>query len=94
MGHALRPRLILPPAKRERPLVPARRSEHRPGRFPDRATLLRIRAEFDEMAGFAPTSGQAARLFGLSSEDCQRVLEWLEREGFLRADENGRYHRQ
>ena len=51
----------------------------------------RVRDEFVEMRGFSPTVAQAARLFDLSTEECDRVLSSLEREGFLRRTPDGRY---
>ena len=91
MGYALRHPAPVGPGEHELLLAPSRAGERRPGQYPDRATLERIRAEFNEMRGFSPTSGQAARLFGLSNDDCQRVLDWLAREGFLHLGDDGRY---
>ena len=53
--------------------------------------VTRVRSEFFEMRGFSPTVEQAARLFDLSREECSRVLNSLEREGFLRRTADGRY---
>jgi hypothetical protein len=58
-------------------------------RRPD--VVTRIRGEFFEMRGFSPTVEQAARLFDLSMEECRRVLNRLEQEGFLRRTPEGRY---
>jgi hypothetical protein len=58
-------------------------------RRPDVAT--RVRGEFFEMRGFSPTVEQAARLFDLPMEECRRVLNRLEQEGFLRRMPDGRY---
>ena len=58
-------------------------------RRPD--VISRVRGEFFEMRGFSPTVEQAARLFDLSREECGRVLNSLEREGFLRRTPDGRY---
>ena len=58
---------------------------------PDRALVTRVRAEFSEMRGFCPTTAQAARLFGLTLEECARVLGFLSNEGFLRLSADGRY---
>jgi hypothetical protein len=91
MGHTLRRPVPVGPAEPEFLFTAPRTVERRTGKSPDRATLERIRAEFNEMRGFSPTSGQAARLFGLSKEDCQRVLDSLAGEGFLRLGEDGRY---
>jgi hypothetical protein len=51
----------------------------------------RVRGEFVEMRGFSPTIEQAARLFHLSPEECQRILGSLVQEGFLRRTADGRY---
>ena len=91
MGHALRRPAPVNPGEREFLLAPPRGDERRQARIPDRATLERIRAEFNEMRGFSPTPGQAARLFGLSNDECQGVLDSLAREGFLHLGEDGRY---
>jgi hypothetical protein len=58
-------------------------------RRPD--VVTRVREEFFEMRGFSPTVEQAARLFDLSLEECRRVLNKLEQEGFLRRTPEGRY---
>ena len=50
----------------------------------EESILARIRSEFDEMRGFSPTLMQAARLFDLPVDECERVLNDLVREGFLR----------
>lgn len=91
MGHVLRHPASVDPAEHEF-LVSRTRGERRAGKAPDRAMLERIRAEFtNEMQGFSPTRGQAARLFGLSNDECQRVLDSLAREGFLQVGDDGRY---
>lgn len=51
----------------------------------------RIRSEFAEMRGFSPTLAQAARLFDLSADECERVLRALVQDGCLRCGEDGRY---
>lgn len=53
--------------------------------------ITRVRSEFAEMRGFSPTVAQAARLFDLPAEECGRVLNALESEGFLRRTPDGRY---
>ena len=58
-------------------------------RRPD--VVARVRGEFCEMRGFSPTVEQAARLFDLDKDECVRVLNSLEREGFLRRTPDGRY---
>jgi hypothetical protein len=57
----------------------------------DRTVVDRVRSEFNEMCGFSPTSGQAARLFGLTQDDCAHVLQLLMQDGFLWLDQEGRY---
>jgi DNA-binding IclR family transcriptional regulator len=51
----------------------------------------RVRAEFAEMRGFSPTLAQAARLFGLPVEECDRVLRSLVQDGSLTRGSDGRY---
>ena len=51
----------------------------------------RIRTEFKEMRGFSPTLPQAARLFGLSVEECARVFTVLVQDGSLAVGRDGRY---
>jgi hypothetical protein len=54
------------------------------------ATLLqRVRSEFNEMPGLRLTPAQAARLLGLESHSCQRVLNALVRSAFLRWTSDG-----
>ena len=53
----------------------------------------RVRGEFIEMRGFSPTSVQAARLFDLAPDECDRILARLVAEGFLRRSADGRYRR-
>lgn len=49
-----------------------------------RATLVRrIEAEFREMPGLCMTLRQASRLFGLSEDVCQRVLDQLAEENVI-----------
>ena len=59
--------------------------------FPRPDVTTRVRGEFFEMRGFSPTIEQAARLFDLPVDECRRVLNNLEREGFLRRTADGRY---
>jgi hypothetical protein len=54
--------------------------------------VSRVRGEFMEMRGFSPTVEQAARLFDLSREQCDSVLDNLVEQGFLRRTPDGRYH--
>jgi len=53
--------------------------------------VARVRGEFDEMRGFSPTLDQAARLFGLSRDECVSVLGSLVQQGFLHCTSDGRY---
>jgi hypothetical protein len=48
------------------------------------AVVHRVRAEFLEMPGLQLTVPQAARLWGLDRDDCQRVIDTLVRTAFLR----------
>jgi hypothetical protein len=70
---------------------PARSDPRTGDALPDRTLVSRVRAEFSEMRGFCPTPAQAARLFGLTNEECARVLGFLSNEGFLRLSSDGRY---
>jgi hypothetical protein len=51
----------------------------------------RVRCEFVEMRGFSPTIQQAARLFQINLDECDRLLTRLVREGFLRQTPDGRF---
>ena len=51
--------------------------------------LIRLRAEFLEMPGLRLTFAQAMRLWGLSEEDCQRVIDALIRSCFLQRTDTG-----
>jgi len=53
--------------------------------------IERVRAEFAEMRGFSPTLAQAARLFGMTIDDCDHVLRSLIQDGSLRLGDDGRY---
>jgi hypothetical protein len=56
----------------------------------EHATLLqRVRSEFNEMPGLRLTPAQAARLLGLDSRSCQRVLNALVNSAFLRWTADG-----
>jgi DNA-binding IclR family transcriptional regulator len=46
-------------------------------------TIRMIRAEFEEMPGMHLTLAQAARLWDMPREACERVLEHLVGTGFL-----------
>jgi DNA-binding IclR family transcriptional regulator len=54
------------------------------------ATVIR---EFDELGGLALTPAQAARLFGLQPDRCERLLGELVDGGFLRRRDDGQYAR-
>ena len=56
-----------------------------------RALVRRIRSEFDEMPGTALTLAQAARLFGISTAVCERLLVSLVNDGRLRRTPDGRF---
>ncbi len=51
--------------------------------------LARIRAEYRQMPGLRLTARQAGRLFGLDPSSCDRVLEELREDGFLRRTPTG-----
>ena len=53
-----------------------------------------IRAEFTEMPGMQLTLPQAARLWRMRHEDCERVLDTLVRDGFLVRDDRRGYARR
>jgi hypothetical protein len=53
--------------------------------------VSRVRGEFIEMRGFSPTIEQAARLFDLSRDECDSVLNGLIQQGFLHRTSDGRY---
>jgi hypothetical protein len=51
----------------------------------------RVRGEFREMRGFSPTLPQAAKLFNLSVEECDRILMFLVQDGSLLKGDDGRF---
>jgi hypothetical protein len=51
--------------------------------------LQRVRSEFDEMPGLRLTPAQAARLLGLDSRSCERVINVLVNSAFLRWTPDG-----
>jgi hypothetical protein len=66
-------------------------------RLPDdvwRATLHRVRGEFEEMPCLRLTLEQARTLFGLPDRVCEWVLRRLESDGFLGRTPQGEYVRQ
>ena len=54
--------------------------------------MLRVQGEYDEMPGLCLTLEQAARLFGLERQSCERVLADCVRAGILR-ESHGRFVR-
>lgn len=68
-----------------------------PLRVPDeewRATVSRVRGEFDEMPCMRVTAEQAAALLGLQPPVSTWVLQSLEGEGFLARTDQGEYMRR
>ncbi|MDQ3171764.1 MAG: hypothetical protein M3Q55_16640 [Acidobacteriota bacterium] len=66
------------------------------GRRPPPSRGLRhttVMSEFNEMPGMRLTLPQAARLWALSLDDCERVMSDLVRAGFLTLDGHARYGR-
>ena len=53
--------------------------------------IARVRGEFAEIRGFSPTLAQAARLFNLPVEECDRVLTALVQDGSLKVGADGRF---
>jgi hypothetical protein len=53
------------------------------------AVVRQVRMEFLEMPGLRLTFAQAMRLWGLSEEDCQRVIETLIGACFLQRTSTG-----
>ena len=65
-------------------------------RLPDhlwRATVARVRGEFEEMPCLRVTQAQARALFGLPERVCKGVLGRLESDGFLGRTSSGEYVR-
>jgi hypothetical protein len=67
-------------------LIPDRRD-----RAARSALVDRIRGEFQEMRGLSITVEQAARLFGIPSQACSRILADLAANGLLHLRTDGRY---
>jgi hypothetical protein len=66
-------------------------------RLPDsvwKATLRRIRGEFDEMPCMRVTPDQATVLFGVPSPVIRSLLDRLTTEGFLSRTDQGEYTRR
>ena len=59
-----------------------------------KATLIRVRGEFDEMPCMRVTPDQAGTLFGLPAPAINWVLERLAAEGFLSLTDQGEYVRR
>ena len=53
------------------------------------SVVRRVRSEFLEMPGLRLTFAQAMRLWGLSEQDCQRVIDTLVGSCFLQRTETG-----
>ena len=54
-------------------------------------SVQRIRAEYLDLPGLSLTARQAQRLWNLDSETCQRVLDMLIRDNFLRRTPQAQY---
>jgi hypothetical protein len=68
-----------------------------PERMPEplwRATVTRVRSEFDEMPCLRVTRDQARILFGLPGSASDWVLNRLAAEGFLVQTPDGQYFRR
>jgi hypothetical protein len=59
-----------------------------------RATVLRVRSEFDEMPCLRVTRDQARVLFGLTGSASDWILNRLAEEGFLVQTSDGQYVRR
>ena len=57
------------------------------------ALVLRVRAEFLEMPGLNVTFSQAMRLWGVSADVCQDIIDALVGSAFLRWTPTGRLGR-
>jgi hypothetical protein len=55
--------------------------------------VQRIRAEYFDLPGLSLTARQAQRLWNLDSETCQRVLDMMIRDNFLRRTPQAQYVR-
>jgi len=56
--------------------------------------LRAVVREFDQLGGLSLSPPQAARLFQLSPDRCERLLGELVERGFLKRREDGQYARQ
>ena len=62
--------------------------------IPQGADIARvIEAEFRDMPGMRLTDAQIRRMWNLSGEVCEKVLDQMCRAGQLMRDETGRYFR-
>ena len=57
------------------------------------ATLRRIQSEYYEMPGLSLTASEAQRLWGLSREECEAILNELIGQRFLRRTRAGAFVR-
>jgi hypothetical protein len=57
------------------------------------AARLLVRAEYEEMPGLSLTPMQAARMWGLTRPQSERLLDGLATDGFLVRDRRGAYRR-
>jgi hypothetical protein len=57
------------------------------------AARLLVRAEYEEMPGLSLTPIQAARMWGLTRLQSERLLDSLATDGFLVRDRRGAYRR-
>jgi hypothetical protein len=74
-------------------LVDQSESERRDARS-RREQLEAVVREFDELGGLSLTPPQAARLFGIAPDRCERILDELVERGFLKRRGDGQYDRQ
>ena len=53
--------------------------------------VARVRGEYSEMPGLQLTCAQACRLWHMHVSTCEKLLEYLVREGFLCKSDKGTY---
>jgi len=70
------------PARRRTPNGP-------PANMDTDVLVTRIKSEFNESPGMCLTLRQGARLWGIAPEDCEKVIDRLIAEQFLRWTRNG-----
>jgi Fic family protein len=63
-------------------------------RSPASELELRIRGEYREMPGLRLRPEQAAQLWSMERQTCERALDELVTSGFLQRDDAGRYARR